>query len=57
MKKQYINPTIQIVKIEGRRMLSGSLDMVNNTGTVSESSVSEGTAGESRGFFGFGDEE
>ena len=53
MKKTYINPSIKVVKIEyHHQMLAGSLDPEHNRGTVSEESVTSGTAGEGR-FFDF----
>ena len=37
MKKQYINPAIEIVKVDLQQMMAGSLDPENNKGTVSDS--------------------
>ena len=57
MKKKYINPTIEVVKIQTVGMLAGSpLDPQNNSGYVLEDLAPENGTAESRGGF-FDDEE
>ncbi len=56
MKKTYINPTLEVVKITAPQLMAGSLNPNSGSGSVTEESVSEGTPGESR-FFDFDDEE
>lgn len=50
MKKTYINPetTIVIVSMHSMICASGSLNPTHGSGNVSETSVEEGTPGESR---------
>lgn len=48
MKKTYINPSMEVVKVSALSMICGSLDPKNLSGSVTEQSVTSGTAGESR---------
>ena len=46
MKKQYINPTIEIVKVEVQHLMNASLTPDANKGTVSDSFAPENYDGE-----------
>lgn len=50
MKKTYLNPTINVVEVKMEQLLGdASLNPTGGRGTVSDSFVSSGTAGEARG--------
>ena len=48
MKKTYMHPSMKVISVSTHSMLCGSLDPDNLRGTVSEQSVTNGTAAESR---------
>ena len=48
MKKTYSIPQTKTVKIETAKMIAGSLDIENGTGSVYETQVGRGTEAESR---------
>ena len=48
MKKIYINPSIEVIKIETHNFIAGSVDIVNETPVAAESAESR----QGRGFFG-----
>lgn len=48
MKKTYMNPSVKVFNVSTLSMVCASLDPDNSTGTVSETPVASGTAGESR---------
>lgn len=51
MKKIYINPNMEVVKIASQtQMLAGSLNPSESKGTVNESDAPEGVDGEAHGF-------
>jgi len=56
MKKQYINPTTEIIKVDAQPMMQGSIKTDGNPTTLSSESNTEGADGEARGFGFFFDE-
>ena len=57
MKKIYNAPSVEVVLIRPSRMIMGSLNPENGTGSVTEKFVTEGTDGEARGGFTWYDDE
>lgn len=55
MKKQYINPTTEIIKVDAQPMMAGSIKTNGDPTTVSSEQNTEDVEGEAKGFsFGFG---
>lgn len=50
MKKQYINPTTEIIKVDAQPMMQTSIKTDGNPTTVSGESNTEEVDGEARGF-------
>ena len=50
MKKTYINPTLEVVKIATQQMLASSINIETKTAGLSEESADEGVDASARGF-------
>ena len=58
MKKTYINPEMEVVKIASQsQMMAGSLNPEGGSGTISEENAPADGDGEARGGFFFDDDD